>query len=346
MKILVVKLTSMGDVLHVMPALGDFLQTYPEAQIDWMVEENFAEIPAWHQGVHRVIPVATRRWRRFKLSTVVEFFGFTRELRSTPYDAIIDAQGLMKSAVFSRFAKLARGGVRIGYSGESIKESPAAWLYHKKIDAPRTEHAITRVRQLFADGFGYTVDQKTVDYGVASRGSEPARDYTTVMFFHGTTWASKHLPESLWLTLIELARSDGYKVELAWGNQVEYERALRLAKNAAHVTVLEKQTLSQLKERISKVAGAVSVDTGLGHMAAALKTPCVSIYGSTDASLTGALGDNQLILQSQYPCSPCLLKDCSLLGSEHSEPPCYTNDSKNGGLTAERIWDMLYQKIV
>jgi len=343
MKILVVKLTSMGDVLHLMPAINDLLAVHPQAQIDWMVEESFAELPAWHFRIVRVIPVATRRWRKVRLSTVGEFFRFLRELRRQRYDVVIDAQGLMKSAVFARFARLDRNGQRIGFSANSIKESPAARLYSKAVDVPREQHAIARLRQLLAGGLEYPQPINSPDYALLNK--EPARDYTTVMFFHGTTWPSKHLPESMWQELIILAKEDGYKVELPWGNQAERQRAERLAQNHSHTSVLERQSLSQLKERLGQVAGAVAVDTGLGHLAAALGTPCVSIYGSTNAELTGALGENQKRLQSTFPCSPCLAKECRKLSDTQSEPPCYSQSDKNGGLSAAQIWETLYEKI-
>ena len=154
MRVLVVKLTSMGDVLHLMPALTDLKQHHPDAIVDWMVEESFADIPGWHPGVARVIKVATRRWRKLNWRNISEFVSFLKDLRSERYDVVIDAQGLIKSAVLARFAKLSRRGVRSGFSADSIKESPASRFYKQRIVVARQQHAIERLRKLFGGAFG------------------------------------------------------------------------------------------------------------------------------------------------------------------------------------------------
>ena len=130
-KVLIVKMTSMGDVLHALPALEDLAEHVPELSVDWMVEESFSDIPSWHPLVDRVIPVATRRWRRWSRANYGDFRAFLKSLRKVPYDYIIDAQGLMKSAAFARLARLVPGGQRIGYSGDSIKESPRCLVVFK-----------------------------------------------------------------------------------------------------------------------------------------------------------------------------------------------------------------------
>lgn len=344
MRILVVKLTSMGDVLHLMPALTDLKQHHPEAVIDWMVEESFADIPAWHPAVDRTIKVATRRWRTLKWRNIVEFLNFLKVLRSEPYDLVIDAQGLIKSAVFARFAKLKRAGTRSGYSGNSIKESPAARLYGRRIAVERQQHAIERLRKLLAGALDYEYDPGVLDYGL--RSPKVVSDSCSIMLFHGTTWATKHVPEALWHELAELANEDGYKVKLAWGNQAEYERAKRIATGRPYVEVLAKSSLTELSRTITTIAGAIAVDTGLGHMAAAFSVPCVSLYGATDANLTGALGQGQVRIQSAYPCSPCLLKQCPKLTDQVKQPPCYKSSDANPKLAAAEVWQALYEKIV
>ena len=344
MRILVVKLTSMGDVLHLMPALTDLKRHYPEAVVDWMVEESFAEIPAWHPAVERVIKVATRRWRKLKWHNLTEFFQFLKLLRSQRYDLVIDAQGLIKSAVFARFAKLEHEGVRAGFSADSIKESPAARLYKKHVGVAREQHAIERLRQLLAGALDYPYESRGFEYGLSHR--KVNKDSRSVMLFHGTTWATKHVPEVLWHELVELANDDGYKVKLAWGNDAEHQRAERIAANKAHVEVLPKSSLDELAQTLARVAGAVAVDTGLGHMAAALGVPCVSIYGATNADLTGAIGHHQIRIQSRYPCSPCLLKMCPKLTAQVLDPPCYKGSDANPMLKAAEIWQALYEKIV
>ena len=338
MRILVVKLTSMGDVLHLMPALSDLKERQPDLIVDWMVEDSFSEIPAWHPCVDRVIPVATRRWRKLKWIHVKEFFAFLRLLRSQRYDAIVDAQGLIKSAVFSRFARLTSAGTRIGFSGASIKESPASRLYSRTVDVPRELHAIERLRRLLAGGFDYELPNTNPNYAM-SKGRLSSRDLPTVFLFHGTTWDTKHLPRQIWRDLAELIIDDGFKVALCWGNEREKKRAEWIAADLSHAEVLPKSSLSELKKAISKARGAIAVDTGLGHLAAGLGVPCVSIYGSTNAALTGAMGDNQTWIQSQYPCSPCMKKHCPKITEQLREPPCYQE------MDAAEIWQGLYEQI-
>ena len=340
MNILVVKLTSMGDVLHMMPALTDLQAHFPQATIDWMVEEGFMEIPRWHPAVTSVIPVATRRWRAISRENIRDFWQFMRRLRKQRYDIVIDAQGLMKSAVIARLTRLNKGGRRIGFSSDSIKESPAAWFYHRGIQVPRQQHAIHRLRQLFAGAMQYEVTADTIDYALTidrpvTRG-EPS---PSVMFFHGTTWPTKHLPDRCWRELADLAGRSGYQVKLCWGNEQERKRAEWIAQDRGHVDVLPKSTLSELAVQLSSARGAIAVDTGLGHLAAALGVPTVSVYGATDAKLTGAVGASQRRIQTDYACSPCLRKHCNLLNEKVTDPPCY------GTLSMADVWQQLEQQI-
>lgn len=344
MRILVVKLTSMGDVLHLMPALSDLVVAEPSIVIDWMVEDSFAEIPKWHSSVDKVVTVSTRRWRNLKWRSIKEFFAFVKELRSESYDVVVDAQGLIKSAGLARFAKLRRGGFRAGFSGASIKESPAAWLYHKKVEVVREQHAIERLRQLFSIIFAYALTKSEPNYSLNLPKPGPAEP-DTVMMFHGTTWDTKHLPEGIWREIIDQACDDGYRVKLTWGNELERQRAERLAQGHVDVTVIDRSTLTELAQTISGIAGSIAVDTGLGHMAAALGVPCVSVYGSTNARLTGAIGKHQTLIQSVYPCSPCMNKQCSKLTVQILEPPCYRTSEANPKLSAASIWQTLYRQI-
>ena len=344
MRVLVVKLTSMGDVLHLMPALSDLVKAKPNVVIDWMVEDSFSEIPAWHPSVDRVIQVSTRRWRRLKWQNIIEFWRFVKLLRCETYDVVVDAQGLMKSAGFARFAKLKKNGFRAGFSGSSIKESPAARLYHKKVEVAREQHAVERLRQLFFGVFEYAKPSATLNYNL-SLPKPTISNQDTVMLFHGTTWASKHLPDNLWREIADLACDDGYKVMLAWGNNDERQRAEWIAENRSDVMVLKRTTLTDLARTISGISGAIAVDTGLGHMAAALGIPCVSIYGSTDSTLTGAVGRHQTLIQSTYQCSPCLQKQCSKLSETVIESPCYKASGANPKLSAMAVWQTLYRQI-
>ena len=327
MKILIVKLTSMGDVLHLMPAITDLRQHKPDVEIDWLVEDSFSEIPNWHPAVRRVLKASTRRWRKFDRVSRNEYRAFKQQLRTESYDLVIDAQGLIKSAWIARLAILTSNGFRAGFSGDSIKESPAAWSYKRKIKVDRKQHAVTRLRQLFAGIFDYNFSP-IVDYGL-SLPKSGTNNSNTIFLFHGTTWASKHLPDQTWRDLRDEIIKSGYHVKLTWGNEIEKKRAQWIAQGRDDVTILPRASLTSLAQELSSAKGAIAVDTGLGHLSAALAIPTISLYGSTDATLTGAMGENQLQRQSQYACSPCLLKQCNKLDDQQTHPPCYDQFSAN-----------------
>jgi len=233
MRVLIVKLTSMGDVLHLMPALNDLHQHQPQAKVDWLVEDSFSDIPAWHPAVNKILKASTRRWRKFDKESRKEYGLFKIELQKQKYDVVIDAQGLIKSAWIARKAKLAKGGIYAGFSGRSIKESPASLAYNKKINVDRQQHAVTRLRQLFAGVFKYSISEN----------------------------------ENLWEQVASLIVNDGYKVKVCWGNEQEHKRAKRIAEVSHEIEVLPKSTINELAQQLQFAKGAISVDTGLGHYA-------------------------------------------------------------------------------
>lgn len=323
MRILIVKTSSLGDVLHTLPALTDAWQAIPGLSADWVIEEGFSEIPAWHPAVDRVIPVAVRRWRKQPWSSMQagEISGFVASLRLSAYDHVIDAQGLIKSAIITRLAR----GMRSGLDRRSIKESAASLFYQQRVAVPKAQHAVQRVRQLFASVLGYQYNPDQINYGI-ERFADASRsaDNKSLMFLHGTTWASKHWPEQYWRELAALASDAGYQVNLPWANQQEQQRAVRIGNAIAGVSVLEKQSLTGIANYLSGSSGAVAVDTGLGHLAAALGRPTVSLYGATNPALTGSFGNHQQHLKSSLVCSPCMSKVCVYRG----EP--LTVESENG----------------
>ena len=340
MKILVVKLTSMGDVLHLLPALTDLQQAHPHTEVDWLVEDTFSELPAWHPMVNKVIAVASRRWRKQRWKNRHAIRAFIRDLRSQRYDMIIDAQGLIKSALIARLAKLAPQGLRVGFSSASIKESPAGMFYQHHIDVTRSDHAINRLRTLFANSLNYPPPDTDVDYQITQAIPQLTKAMPPSIFLlHGTTWQSKHLPDTHWRELAELIVNAGYQVILSWGNETERQRAEWIAHNIDLARVLPKSNLQQLASELVACDGAIAVDTGLGHMAAALSVPTVSIYGSTNAQLTGTQGKNQTHLAMDYPCSPCLLKQCDKLNASNTTTPCYQS------ISAAKIWQTLHAQL-
>nr|WP_113867984.1 lipopolysaccharide heptosyltransferase RfaC [Brenneria salicis]NMN90081.1 heptosyltransferase-1 [Brenneria salicis ATCC 15712 = DSM 30166]RBP60500.1 heptosyltransferase-1 [Brenneria salicis ATCC 15712 = DSM 30166]RLM30091.1 lipopolysaccharide heptosyltransferase 1 [Brenneria salicis ATCC 15712 = DSM 30166] len=295
MRVLIVKTSSMGDVLHTLPALTDAMLTIPGIQFDWVVEEGFAQIPGWHPAVSRVIPVAIRRWRKswFSPSTRRERAHFKQQLREYSYDAVIDAQGLIKSAALIK--RLARGK-KHGLDYKSAREPLASWFYNYRHNVSRQLHAVERVRELFAASLHYKKPTERGDYAIAARflSQLPADANQYLVFLHATTRNEKHWPESHWRELISLLQPSGLKIKLPWGAAHEHQRALRLAEGFSHVEVLPRLTLQQVADVLAGAKAVVSVDTGLSHLTAALDRPNLTLYGPTDPGLIGGYGLNQV----------------------------------------------------
>ncbi|WP_392562958.1 lipopolysaccharide heptosyltransferase RfaC [Orbus sturtevantii] len=293
-RVLVVKTSSMGDVLHSLPALTDASNAVKDIRFDWVVEENFAQIPSWHFAVDRVIPVAIRRWRKswFASDTRAERKQFIEQLQLQHYDCVIDAQGLIKSAfLITRKAN----GIKHGLDKKSAREPLASWFYDVKHFVAKDVHAVERVRQLFAQSLNYPLPKKVGDYAIAKHFLSvlPEDNQCYLVFLHSTTRDDKHWTESEWRTLIKLIAPTGYKIKLPWGSNHEYERSVRLAKEFSHVEVLPKSSLAEIATILAGAKAIVSVDTGLSHLAAALDRPNITLYGPTDPQLIGGYGQNQ-----------------------------------------------------
>ncbi len=342
MRVLLVKTSSLGDVIHTLPAVTDAQRAVPDIRFDWVVEEAFQEIPAWHPAVGRVLPVALRRWRKNLRETwrSGEWAECKARIRDGDYDLALDAQGLMKSAFLVRLARCRK----VGFDRESARESLAARTYDHGLAVPKGIHAVTRLRQLFAQAFAYELPDTPVDYGV-DFGRLPATDVPGeyVVFLHATTWVTKHWPENYWIRLSRLAGAAGLKVQLPWGNEAERARAERIAcASEGHAEILPSLSLSGVAGVLAGARAVVAVDTGLCHLAAAMNTPTVSLYGPTNPGLTGAEGRNQIHLASELACAPCMGRKCKYRGAPMPdeldgrsfpvEPPCFAT------LTPDHVW--------
>jgi len=320
-RVLVVKTSSLGDVIHTLPALTDAAREIPDVVFDWVVEQSFAEVPGWHASVDQVIPVAVRRWRKHPVQAwrSGEWAQFKEQVGRYQYDAVIDAQGLLKSAWLTRYAK----GDCYGLDQVSAREPIASRFYDHPITVAKDQHAVERVRQLFSQVLGYSLSGQL---GECSLSFNAVRQ-KSVVFLHGTTWASKHWPEASWIELGGLLQEAGYSVKLPWGNEVEKFRAKRIAERCigeqGGAEVLPQMSLTELAVLLSASAGCVSVDTGLGHLAGAVDTPTLALFGPTNSSLTGFYGKNQQSLQSTFHCAPCMSRDCRYKLAPRAFPPCF-----------------------
>ncbi len=288
----------MGDVIHALPAITDAANAMNNFTCDWVVEEGFAEIPSWHKNVNRVIPIALRRWRKQLLSkqTLHEARTFLKELRAEQYDYIIDAQGLIKSAILTTIAR----GPGYGMDRKTVRDHPLVSLfYRRRVHIPKEQHAITRIRQLFAKTLGYELPNTAPDYRIKTAINKTTPEEQYLIFIHGTSRAEKCWPETYWLELAKLATINGYKIKLPWGNAQEQQRALRISEQCPQTSTLPKTSLSEIKQILNNATAAVAVDTGLGHLAAALELPTIAIYGPTKPKLIGTLGKNQYHLCSE-----------------------------------------------
>lgn len=289
MRILIVKISSLGDVIHNLPVVSDIKRHFPNAVVDWCVEENFAAIPRLHPAVDKIIPVALRRWRKalFKASTWREINAFLAELKTQSYDLVIDTQGLLKSALLARRAY----GPVAGYAAESAREPLAARFYDRHFTVSTVVHAVVRNRRLAAAALGYAVDGEP-DYGITAAVTDfdwlPAKAY--VVFLTATSRDDKLWPEPHWLALGQRLHALGYSAVLPGGSFVERERAARLAAAIPEAIAAPPLSIPQLAALLAGGRAAIGVDTGLTHLAVALKTPTVAIYTATDPGLTGVLG--------------------------------------------------------
>ena len=324
---LIVKTSSLGDVLHTLPALTEAKKHMPDLQFDWVVEKAFAEMPKWHAAVDEVFEVEVRKWRKNVFKYFSEIRTFKKKLKAKRYDYIIDAQGLLKSAWITKGAK----GVKYGLDKTSAREPIARYFYHKKIAVLKGQHAILRVKILFAKVFKYEVSD-SIDYGISYQWTK-LQAQKQVVFLHATTWASKHWALEHWQQLAKMLAKDSIHVLLPWGNAEEKVQAQKIAHDNDNAVVLEKMTLSQLANLFTESQAVISVDTGLSHLAAACNVPVLGIYGSTSAKLTGAIGEHVTHVSSKLTCSPCLKKVCPITKDVFA--PCEVS------ISAEAIYEKL-----
>ncbi len=281
--ILVVKTSSLGDVVHALPAITDLSRARPELALDWLVEEAFIEIPRLHPAVRHAVPCAVRRWRRQLLArqTRREIAALRREVRQAGYGAVLDLQGLLKSAWLSSLAKVPVHG----YDRPSAREPLAGLAYAHRHSVPRGLHAVERNRRLTAAAFGYAL-RGSPDYGLDVRPHAGVEPY--VVCLHATSRLDKCWPAPHWEALVKILSREGLRCLLPWGSVAERKRADSIAAACAGAQVLPALSLTELARLLAGARAAIGVDTGLVHLAAAVGCPVLALYLASDPSLTGA----------------------------------------------------------
>ena len=299
MRVLFVKLSSLGDVVHTLPAAMDLMHNLPHAQLDWVVERGFAPLVQCSAAVQRVIPCDLRRWRRAPVSaqTRHEWAAFRHDLQSQAYDAVIDLQGLSKSALVSWMARLTPTGQRHAMARRtegSGYEPPTRWVADRTHVQPWHSHACERGRLLVSQVMGYALPTR-VDFGLrvpapasdAGGVLDPWPEQGTVALVHGTSRPDKLWPFEHWVTLGLRLQAQGHRVALLHGTDEELQRCERLAQALPGAQVWPRLTLDQMLRPLSRCAGVIGVDSGPSHLAVALDVPHVQLYNFDTAWRTG-----------------------------------------------------------
>lgn len=293
--VLFIKTSSLGDVIHQMPAVTEARAHLPDVRFAWVVEEAFAPLVRLHPAVNEVIPVAVRRWRKTLLSpsTWMQVAAFRRALHAQSFDEIVDTQGLLKSALIARMAQ----GRRRGYDRNSIKEPAASYFYDIKHPIEWDQHAIARNRALTAEALGYAC-KGAPDFGLDRAALRTSSEKPYGVLLHATAQAGKEWPEENWRMFAAVLGGSGiersFDLLALHGNDAERERALRIATASPRVRVPERQPLDRVARLIAGASFVVGVDTGLLHLAAALGVPLAAIFLGSEPKLTGPMGQGPI----------------------------------------------------
>jgi heptosyltransferase-1 len=338
MRVLIIKLTSMGDLMHALPALTDATNAFPDIEFDWVVDQTFADVPLWHPNVKRVIKTAHRKWRKEPLAAWKDgrLKTFYRELNTDDYDVIIDLQSNLKSAFVSWLTK---GDVH-GLDKHHCREKPAHWAYKHHYHVELKQHSIEKLREFMAKVLAYEKPSSPADFGVdLTQYPLPKLDFKLpenyLLFVHNASWITKLWPLSAWQALVKKAVEQGYSVLLPCGSDEEHQRAQQIAQVSEQAYALPRLSLNDMAAITSKAQGAVCSDTGLAHLAAVAEIPAVTIYGATDTQLIGTFGKNQHHIVSELTCSPCYKRLCPLDDADNGQPVCMAN------ISAEMVWHRL-----
>jgi len=304
--ILFVKTSSLGDVVHQMPAMSDVRSRFPQARLSWIVEEAFAPLARLHPGVDEVMAVSTRRWRSqlLRRATWNEIAAFRAAVRSVDAEIVIDTQGLVRSALIARMVH----GERHGYDRASIREPLACPFYDVHHQVEWKAHAIPRNRTLCGLALGYEAALPP-DYGLdraAIAGKAAAKPYAVLI--HGTAQPGKLWPQAHWTAVARAVRGRGCDIVRPWGSVAERSRSEGIAQAAGlgpdDFRVPDRLPLDAVAALIAGASAAIGVDTGLVHIAAALGVALVAIFIDSEPGLTGPMGRGPIAVIGGKGASP------------------------------------------
>ena len=316
MNILIVRVSSLGDVVHNMPMVSDIRRHYPDANIDWVVEEGYTGLVRMNPDVRRIIPIALRRWRKSLLSaaTRAEIANFRQQLKQDAYDIVFDTQGLLKTSVVMRMARLAPGGQRVGLANatEGSGYEPLSRIFHNKsVEVGLHTHAVLRAREVAAKALGYSVDG-IADFNLHPPAMTPAErpawlsEEAYAVFFHGTARAAKQWPNASWVRIAALLAERGLPVLLPWGSDGERKTAEQLASQMTNARVLPKLPLMEAVLLAQRAALVIGVDTGLTHIAAAFNRPTIELYCDSPRWKTEGNWSSQIINLGELGAAPAV----------------------------------------
>ena len=288
--VLLVRMSSLGDIVHTFPAVTDFLRARPGAELHWVVEEQYVDLARMHPGVARVIPIALRRWRRLGVGAWSEFRGFRAALRAAEYAAVIDSQGLLKSVLVARQAR----GPLHGFDWHTAREPLAGLFYAHTVGFPASTHKITRYRGLMAAANGYAPGT-AIDYGLTAPPA-PAWAHAWVpagaqagvqagvqgggycVLLHSTARAAKLWSETAWISVAQALAARGIVCVLPFGNADEEARAQRIAAAVPSAQVAPRMGFVDAAGLLAHARAVIGLDTGFTHLAAAFNTPVVGVF--------------------------------------------------------------------
>lgn len=291
MRVLIVKTSSMGDVVHALPAVSDMQRALPGVQVDWLVEAPFAAIPRLHAGVRRVLPLAWRKWRKHLLApdTRAAIARLRADLKREPYDAVLDLQGLLKSVLWGLQAR----GPLLGYDAASIREPIAALFYRRKAAVSRELQAVERNRRLAAAHLGYAMPPTAPDFGIAPPAGSWAAPGPSAALIPCASRPEKLWPEADWTVLGQRLQRAGLTPVVVWGSDEERQRAQRIAQGCGGL-VPPFLSVADTAAVLGAARQIVGLDTGFSHLGAAFGAPTIGIYCDHEPGLAGITGPGRV----------------------------------------------------